>query len=215
MRWWESSVGGAVRGRIIGLLRRRPQSIEELAAELEVTDNAVRAHVQTLEREGLVQATGVRRAGQVGKPATLFAIAPEAEPLFSTAYAPVLQALLASLGDRMSQAELHQLFRDVGKRLVPEASAGKQISDSLDQRVKAAATLLEALGGELEVTKTPTGYSLRGFACPLSAAVSVQPSVCLAVQELVSGIVKLPVRECCERGASSRCCFEVSAANVG
>lgn len=209
MRWWESSVGGAARGRIIGMLRRRPQSIEEIATELEVTDNAVRAHVQTLEREGLVRASGVRREGTVGKPATLFAIAPEAEPLFSTAYAPVLQALVAALGERMDDEELHALFRDVGRKLVPQASQGKG-QPTLDQRVKAAATLLEALGGELEVTKTREGYALRGFACPLSAAVRVQPSVCLAVQELVSGIVQLPVRECCERGESSRCCFVVN-----
>ena len=81
---------------------------------------------------------------------------------------------------------------------------------TLDQRVKAAATLLEALGGELEVSRTGEGYTLRGFACPLSAAVRVQPSVCLAVQELVGGIVQLPVRECCERGDASRCCFMVN-----
>lgn len=209
MRWWESSVGGAVRGRIIGMLRRRPQSIEELATELDVTDNAVRAHVQTLEREGLVRPAGVRREGNVGKPATLFAIAPEAEPLFSTAYAPVLQALVAALGERMSDEELQALFREVGRKLVPQPASGKG-QPTLDQRVKAAATLLEALGGELEVSRTGDGYVLRGFACPLSAAVRVQPSVCLAVQELVSGIVQLPARECCERGDTSRCCFVVN-----
>jgi predicted ArsR family transcriptional regulator len=200
-----------VRGRIIGLLRRRAQSIEELATELDVTDNAVRAHVQTLEREGLVHARGVRREGTVGKPATLFAIAPEAEPLFSTAYAPVLQALVAALGEQMDDKQLHELFREVGRKLVPQPASGKA-QPTLEQRVKAAATLLEALGGELEVSKSGDGYNLRGFACPLSAAVRVQPSVCLAVQELVSGIVQLPVRECCERGAEgSRCCFMVNA----
>src|SRR5438045_907114 len=87
MRWWESSIGGPARGRIIGLLRRESRRVEELAASLRVTDNAVRAHLQALERAGLVRSAGVRRTGNAGKPATLYEIVPEAEPLFSSAYA--------------------------------------------------------------------------------------------------------------------------------
>src|ERR1043165_4410363 len=102
MRWWESSIGGAARGRILTLLRRDPRSVEELAAELEVTDNAVRAPLVALEREGMVDGAGVRRTGGVGKPATLYRIVPEAEDVFSTAYAPVLRALLESLQERLA-----------------------------------------------------------------------------------------------------------------
>src|SRR5438105_9527323 len=97
MRWWESSVGGKVRGRIIALLRRGERSVEELAEALDVTDNAVRAQLQPLEREGLVRATGVRKTGSAGKPARMYGVAPEAEQLLSVAYAPVLRGLLESL----------------------------------------------------------------------------------------------------------------------
>ena len=62
MRWWEKQIGGTARGRIIALLRRGASTVEELAAELGVTDNAVRAHLQLLEREGLIQASGTRQA---------------------------------------------------------------------------------------------------------------------------------------------------------
>lgn len=215
MRWWETSIGGRVRGRIIALLRRRPHSVEELAADLEVTDNAVRAHVQALERADVVRAAGVRRAGAVGKPATMYEIAADAEPLLSSAYAPVLRELLMSLNDRLAPAALDDLFRDVGRRLTvatgSAAGAGAPATPKqFEARVRMAASLLEALGSEVDVERTRDAYFVRGFACPLSSAVAVQPKVCHAVEELVAGVVGVPVTECCDRAGRARCCFQIS-----
>jgi predicted ArsR family transcriptional regulator len=120
MRWWETSIGGAVRGRIIALLRRSERSVEELASELDVTDNAVRAQLQGLERHGVVHQARIRREGTVGKPAVMYGIAPDAESLFSSAYAPVLKALLVSLEERLDGPELDAVFRDAGRRLAEE-----------------------------------------------------------------------------------------------
>jgi predicted ArsR family transcriptional regulator len=195
MRWWERQIGGPVRGRIIALLRRGRTTVEELAAEMHVTDNAVRPQLQ------------LRHGGGAGKPATTYEISPAAEPALSAAYAPVLAALLESLADRMSPKALDALLRDVGKRMGP-ARPG---NDSLDKRVRAAASLLSSLGGELDVERTATGYVLRGFACPLAAAVRAEPNSCHAIEELVSAVVGSPVRECCDRSEGARCRFEIVA----
>src|SRR5947208_7905390 len=101
MRWWERQIGGTARGRVIALLRRGSSTVEELAAELGVTDNAVRAHLQLLEREGLLQATGTRQGPGAGKPATTYELSAHAESALSSAYAPVLTALLRTLAERM------------------------------------------------------------------------------------------------------------------
>jgi predicted ArsR family transcriptional regulator len=211
MRWWETSVGGATRGRIIGLLRRSERSVDELAAELGVTDNAIRAQLETLEREGVVHQTGVRHTGAVGKPATMYAIRPDVESAFSTAYAPVLGALVAELGDRLSAKELDQLFREVGKRLADDSTAQGQSAKGLEARARAAAAILTSLGAEMDVERTATGFVLRGHACPLSNAVRAEPRVCSALEELVAGVTGAPVRECCDRnsGAVPKCRFEV------
>jgi predicted ArsR family transcriptional regulator len=214
MRWWERSVGGRVRGRIIALLRRGERTVEELARALDLTDNAVRAHLTTLERDGVVHQPRVRHTGGAGKPAALFAIAPAAEPLFSTAHAPVLRALLGALEKRMSAAELDALFRDVGRRLAASGDAGKRRPNRpLDARVNDAARLLTALGAEIDVERTSDAYILRGHACPLSDAVRAQPRVCHAVTQLVGETAGVSVKECCERSAEPggpvRCCFEV------
>src|ERR1043166_3503397 len=95
-RFFEST-----RGRIVELLRRLARTVDELAAELGVTDNAVRLHLGALERDGVVRSRGGRREGAVGKPATIYEIDPAADPIFSNAYLPFLSTLLASLGDRL------------------------------------------------------------------------------------------------------------------
>lgn len=206
MRWWEQQVGGSTRGRLIALLRRGMSTVEELAGALDVTDNAVRAQLQTLTDAGIVQTTGTRQGSGAGKPATTYRIAPSAEPALSAAYAPVLVALLESLGDRLTPTVLDEVFRDVGKRLAAsEQDAGR----SVEARVRSAAALLTALGAEIDVERTREGFRLQGYACPLSAAVRAQPTTCHAVEELVATIVGVPVRECCDRTGSARCRFDV------
>src|SRR5688572_33391803 len=91
------------RGQIVGLLRKSAATVEELARSLGLTDNAIRSHLTTLERDGLVRQEGVRRGPGAGKPATVYEIHPDAEPLFSRAYAPVLAALLDELAEQLPE----------------------------------------------------------------------------------------------------------------
>src|SRR5215471_18409989 len=99
-RWFFASR----RGQIITLLRRSSRTVDELAQALGLTDNAVRAHLATLERDGIVQQRGMRRGS--GKPAAVYTLAPEAEQLFPKAYDPVLQQLLKAIHGRMPPEEV-------------------------------------------------------------------------------------------------------------
>src|SRR5919202_4818003 len=112
---WDDRFFGTTRGRVLALLRRGSRTVDELAAALGVTDNAVRTHVAALERDGVVRQRGVRPTG--GKPAYAYEVAPEAERLFTKAYVPVLTQLVAALEERMSPEQLETLFQEVGRRL--------------------------------------------------------------------------------------------------
>src|SRR5690606_28575965 len=89
------------RGRIVALLRCNALTVEDLAQALGLTDNAVRAHIATLERDGLIRPAGVRRGTGAGKPATLYELPPGADAIFSRAYPTVLQAMLDELVERL------------------------------------------------------------------------------------------------------------------
>lgn len=203
MAWWQRQNAGTTRGRLVALLRRGQRSVEELAAALGLTDNAVRAQLAVLERDGIVRAAGVRHEGTVGKPATLYDVAPESGPLFSGAYAPLLIAMLAELGERMTSRQLESFLRAAGKRLAPEVSA----RGSLDERVRASAALLGALGAEADLVETSAGYEIRGYGCPLSNAVSGCPATCRAMEGLLSDMTGVKVRERCDRVEQPKCHF--------
>jgi predicted ArsR family transcriptional regulator len=200
----------STRGKIVALLRRGVGTVEELARALGLTDNAVRVHLATLERDGLVTQVGVRRGSGAGKPATLYELHPDADALLSRAYAPMLRAMLDAVAERMPAAEVEELMRDVGRRLA--AQLGRDVSGGLHARVHAAAALLSALGGEAYVEKGDDSLQLRGHGCPLSAAVTPRAEVCRAVEALLSEVIGVGVQEHCDRGARPRCCFQVGSA---
>ena len=198
------------RGQIVARLRRGSRTVDELAQALGLTDNAVRNHLATLERDGLVGQDGVRRGAGAGKPAVLYELRAEAEPLLSRAYPPVLTTVLDVLVDALPADQATELLHEVGRRLAQ--STGGRAAGTLDDRVHAAAAVLTALGGEVDVVADEGALRLRGWACPLSATVSRRPELCRAVETLVAEIAGAPARECCEHGPRPRCCFTIEPA---
>jgi predicted ArsR family transcriptional regulator len=203
----DSRFHDSTRGKIVALLRRGARTVEELANELELTDNAIRLHLGTLERDGVVAAKGVRRGGGVGKPATEYEIAAAAEPGFSEAYIPFLTSLLASVGEKLGSTELRAVMRDVGRRL----AAGKSGAGDPKAQAERASQILNALGGVTTVEKDGNRYAIKGCSCPLSVAVNERAEVCLAVQTMLRDVTGLTVKEDCDRSERPRCHFVLTA----
>ena len=205
MSVWEREYGATTRGHIVTLLRGGQRSVDELATELGLTDNAVRAHLVILLREQLVEVIGVRREGGVGKPASVYAIAPGAQPLFSRAYSPLLAALLAELRTHKTPDAMKRLLQRVGHRMAPPEPA----IGSLETRVRAGSNLLNELGGSTEVAREGDGFVIRGHGCPLSEAVVACPETCRAVEQLLTDVTGARVVESCDRDGPPNCQFRV------
>ena len=200
--------GKGTRGRLLALLRERTWTVDDLAARLGLTDNAVRFHLDALERAGTVEKGPLRHSGGVGQPAVLYSLTATGEEAFSRAYAPVLIAFLEELRERMTTPQLLAFLKRIGKRLAP-MSADPRVSFAA--RVDSASQLLNALGGVTEVEKQGTSYHIVGRACPLSRAVEADHCVCAAVTSLVAEVVGASVTERCDRSERPRCCFEISS----
>ena len=201
MRWWERHFGASTRGRVVALLRRGPHTVEELAAKLDLTDNAVRAQLASLERDGVIVAAGQRREGTVGKPATLYATSPASDTIFSTAYAPTLAALIAELGQRLTTAELRTILKGTGRPLAPADSA-----KTFKARVENAARLLA------DLVARPNGYEVQSHGCPLAQAVNAHPQTCRIVEQLLSEVTDAKVHEHCDRTSDRpKCAFHIDA----
>lgn len=201
-RFFEST-----RGQIVTILRSSPCTVEELATRLELTDNAVRAHLSTLERDGIVRQSGIRRGAR--KPHFTYALTEEADGLFPKAYDALLNQLIAVLKHRLSPAEIEDVLREVGRAIAASTPNGHDAS--LQSRVQKALRVLEAIGGSAEVEQQDGKIVIRGNGCPLAAAVSVHPEVCRLAETLVGEILKVPVVEKCDRESRPQCRFEIDA----
>ena len=193
------------------LLRRGGGTVDELARALGLTDNGVRAHLATLDRDGIVRQRGtVSRGAGGGKPAYVYELTPEAEALFPKAYSPVLRRLLDVMAERLGPEETEALLRAVGRRIADERSV--PADGGAHERLEAAVAVLNELGGLAELEERDGALVIRGYSCPLTDVAPGHPEVCRLAEALLTEIAGVPVREYCDRGEVPRCCFEVAGA---
>jgi predicted ArsR family transcriptional regulator len=187
-------------------MRGTSLTVDELARSLGLTDNAVRAHLTALERDGILKQEGTRK-GVAGKPAALYGLAPDISVLFSRAYAPLLSAIVAELGSRLSASERRDVLRAAGRRL---AADHVRPAGPLRERLDIVAALLTELGGAASVESSGDRWVIAGQGCPLASAVRQDTEVCSAVGALVSEMIGHAVEERCVHGGREPSCrFEV------
>ncbi len=199
---WNQRFFASTRGRIIMLLRRASRTVDELAKALDLTDNAVRAHLATLERDGLVEQHGERRGS--GKPSYVYDLTPGAEQLFPKAYSQVLREILEELNERMTSTEVEEVMRSAGRRLAAQWPHGPE---ALSGRVETAISVLNALGGLAELEASDGNYEIHGYSCPLAAVVPGHPETCQLASSLLTELVGVNVQPRCEGNGSFQCCF--------
>ena len=202
---WYQRLLASARGRLIILLRRDARTVDDLAQQLGLTDNAIRAHLATLERDGLVRQRGVRRSGGSGKPAYIYALTAEAEQLFPKPYAAALDGMLSALRERLPSSEVEALLRESGRRLAEHSPAAPD--GDLRARLEAAAAALNQLGGLADVEEHDGALSIHGHSCVLAALTPTHPEVCQLAASFVSEVAGTPLRDCCEHGATAHCHF--------
>jgi len=203
-RWLEST-----RGRIVGLLRRKGRTVSELAGILELTDNAVRAHLTALERDGLVRQSGYLKGPR--KPFQFYALTNEAEQLFPKGYGMLLRQVLTTLVERDGQPRVEELLRDVGRRLA-QGHAERLRSLPLEQRLEEAVAILAELGGLAEVEVEDGTAFLQGYSCPFAEVLPDRPEVCSMAETFLSEVLGCEVVDMCSKGGEGeppRCRFRV------
>src|SRR6476646_9372919 len=120
------------RGRIVMLLRGVPKTVNDLAADLGITDNAVRAHLLSLGRDGLVKQSGIQPGTR--KPHFAYELTEEGEQLFPKAYDAVVNHLIGALKGRIPAKVLEEVMREAGRSLA-QAQVSSQKKDNIKRRL--------------------------------------------------------------------------------
>jgi predicted ArsR family transcriptional regulator len=197
------------RGRIVTLLRAGGRTADDVAKQLGLTSSAVRIQISAMERDGVVKKIG-KRPGAT-RPSLVYELTPEIEQLLSKAYVPLLMHLVDVFAESLPAEQVETLLRATGKGLANELSRQKRVSGGLKSRVAAASELMNEHLGALTQVESNGGLLIRGAGCPLAAITGKHRGVCLAMESLVTEVIGVPARECCDREERPRCCFEVES----
>ncbi|HWG45762.1 MAG TPA: ArsR family transcriptional regulator [Gemmataceae bacterium] len=207
---WNRRFLASTRGRILSVLRRSGGTVNDLAEATGLSDNAVRAHLTTLERDGFVQPAGTRPSTR--KPNVVYELTPEAAQVFPKPYAAVLQQLLEVLTERLAPADLDAILRAVGQRVAGGFRHAVQATEPRE-RILQVLGVLEEIGGLAEMEEHEEKLCIRGFDCPLGGAITGHRQVCRVAETLLADLLGMPVQEQCRTiDGSVRCYFEVAAA---
>jgi predicted ArsR family transcriptional regulator len=203
----DPSIPGGTRRLVLDVLRRGPHTVDELGKALALSGPAVRAHLETLGRDGLVAAGAARATAR--RPSRTYVLAPGAEALFCQGALPFLDRLLGAIDGGLPPEDAERLARAAGRAL-----AGGVAEGPLPARVGAASAALDRLGGATKVKSRRNGvvtYEIVGMSCPLGSIARAHPSVCLAIESFVAAMTGARAQQHCHRAdAQPHCAFTVT-----
>jgi predicted ArsR family transcriptional regulator len=195
------------RGRIVTVLRTGGLTADDIARTLGLTRSAVRIQITAMERDGVVRKVG-KRPGTT-RPSYVFELTPEIEQLLSKAYIPLLTGLVDVFAEALPADQIEALLRKIGIGLAQQVTRGKRVSGGLESRAAAASAMMNEHLGAMTRVESNGAIVIRGAGCPLAALTGKHKGVCLAMESLVTAIVGVPVKECCDRDDRPQCCFEM------
>lgn len=182
------------RERILDIIiHHRDARVEELAAELEITQPAVRRHLDKLRADGLVDARPVRQL--TGRPYYAYFATAQATPGIPAAYSGLLEGMLRGLG------ESDDVVTSVATR-VAESLASRhreEVGDiSAAAPVKRVEQVTESLrtDGILESWHAEgDGFHLVNGACPYMRAAEISKLPCESDRKAIELLLGLDVTQ--------------------
>lgn len=203
---WRERLFKSTRGRILDLLRTRERTVNELAEELHLTDNAVRAHLASLERDRLAVHSGTKPGFR--KPHATYALGPEAEQLFPKAYGRLVSILMSIFSRQVHPRNLRAGMRAAGRTVASEHLPELR-GKSRQERINAALGVLKDLGGAATFKEEDGKHFIYGNGCPIAAATANHPEACLLAESLLTELIGSPVKEHCIRRPTPSCRFQI------
>ncbi|CAG7657335.1 helix-turn-helix transcriptional regulator [Paenibacillus allorhizosphaerae] len=194
---------------ILNMLKTRGAlSVNDMSKQLGITEMAVRRHLNTLERDSLIDSKLVRQA--MGRPTHMYFLTVAADELFPKKYHHLTLDLLEELQAVAGDDKVELLFERRKDKLISryeERMAGK----SLDERVQALADIQNANGYMVELEKTDAGnYVLNEYNCPIAQVANQYNHACNCELSMFQSLLGTEVErtECLAKG-DSKCTYRI------
>lgn len=184
------------------LLRHKTgASIDELAGATQVTRTAVRQHLASLMRDGLVAAGDVRPSG--GRPQRLFVLTPEGKESFPRRYSWFAQLLIEAIAREHGSAGLRARLARLASAVVAQLQQRSPDLASRRQKVEKLTEVMDELGYDARTGRNIAGQpTIEADNCIFHELAMKNPAVCQFDLALLSGFSgsKVELTECMARG---------------
>ncbi|MBL1264871.1 helix-turn-helix transcriptional regulator [Candidatus Methylomicrobium oryzae] len=175
-------------------------SIDELAAQLAISRNAVQQHIDKLERDGYVKTGMLNKTA--GRPVRVFVLTEAGINSFQKQYAWFSELLLSKLRQEMGvvalERYLHDLAESLAQGLLPQF-AGKQGDERLAELIK----IMNALGFKARLnTSREEPASIDAFNCIYHDLAQKFQEVCEFDRALITKLLEQDIEhlECMAKG---------------
>jgi predicted ArsR family transcriptional regulator len=185
-------------------------SVNEMAKELGITEMAIRRHLNTLERDGLIEAKLIRQA--MGRPMHLYSLTLLADDLFPKNYHQLTLELLSELETEENDNPVGQLFEGRKQKLLQKYQ-GRMEGKNLADRV-AELTEIQNNNGYMAQWETAIAghYVFTEYNCPIAQVAKQYNEACHCELSLFQNLLGAEVErtECLTKGGN-KCTYHIKA----
>jgi predicted ArsR family transcriptional regulator len=202
----------STREHVVQLLRiNGPLTAAELVGFLNITTTAVRQHLDRLEAEGWVEATGLRRGR--GRPRKVYALAPKADRLFPHSYDSLALDLLEAIGRLPDGEQLLDRILAARREIWHERYSRRLADKPLDRQLAEVTALFNEKGGLTEFAAQPDGtYLLTKRNCNISTVTEQHPQFCQEERAWLQDVLYTPVEALQSRAnGDAACVFRIQS----
>lgn len=205
----------STRKEILHILKTNgAMAVSDLAKRLGITEMAVRRHLNTLERDGLIESSLLRQA--MGRPTSLYTLTAEADTLFPKNYHMLTLDLLGELVSDEGSEKIDQLFKKREERL-REKYANRMENKSLKERVSELVQIQNEAGYmvQSEPVAEAGKYVFVEYNCPIAQVAKQYNQACNCELSLFRKLLDADV-ECtqCWAKGGDHCVYVVHEKSV-
>ena len=141
-----NTIGGRQK-QLLKLLRgsKPGMSVDELSKGLEITRNAVRQHLSSLEGAGLVK-TGTTRPSGGGRPQQLYVLTDLGQESFPRQYSWLAQLVVASVQREEGAENMGKRLNDIGAGIGQQIRSQYPDLNTHEEKVEKLAEVMDQLG---------------------------------------------------------------------
>ena len=202
----------STRDQILSLLKVNKQlTVSEMANQLDITEMAVRRHLNTLERDNIIETTLVRQA--MGRPTNVYHLTKTGQEMFPRNYATLTVDLLRDIESLSGKEMVEQLFERRKERMKEVYSSRMIEYKTLEEKIEELARLQNDHGYMVEWEKDDEGsYIFKEYNCPISEIAQEYPVACnceLSLFQELLGTEEVDCEVCMAVDAEPHCYYKI------